>query len=220
MSEPMKDMSLSRDLMSVDYRTDAAAIRCGNAECDYYDTRYTDQCCAESTSPVGVCAGYRPAEPNADDGKPTTQPPDAANTLRTERDQARAELAQIRRALELTGTVLPEIDEAAWEYSGKGQKLNGEWREAYIDGEWVSSTDTITDFECLLTRRRRRVRRAPTDADAVAMPRRECWVRDNRDVDWIPAQLLGVREGGDEFVVRLPDGTIHGYYMCEIEVES
>jgi hypothetical protein len=223
-----------------------------------------------------------PAEPAADAGKTMPQPPDAA-TLRTERDQARAELAQIRevlrivewggdkgmpdfhcprcselepdghaagctlaaaiaghvehpavvelaqirRALELTGHVLPDIDEAVWEYSPAGSESLGVWPDMWIGQEWEEN-EKREDYMSYLTRRRRklrRVRRAPTDADAIEQPRRECWARTDVCSDWEPMRLLAVEPEPPIgyrpcYIVMSSDGFVVKHTRCEIEVEA
>jgi hypothetical protein len=262
-------------------------VKCYNADCDYYDTRYTDQCCAESTSPVCICPGYRTAERGDEDGETIkTALVDAEYTeilasARTERDQARAELAAVRevlrkvewgsfvgmkddrcpcclqykaegrhtptctlaaaltghaehpavvelanlkRALELTGTVLPDIDEAQYEYSAVGEEKPGKWPELWVENWEPRERQRRCDMSGALLRRRRRVRRAPTDADAIEQPRRDCWVRNNADEDWIPATLLAVDETrfpkGPKFLVMREDGRTVRFNSCEIEVEA
>jgi len=271
---------LCTDYRPADHISDATKmVKCYNTDCDYYDTRYNGQCCAESTSPVCICAGYRPAETDTDAEKPTAQPPDAAFILRTERDQARAELAavrevlrivewggmwdmknnhcphcmqypadghspkctlaaaiaghaehpavaelaKLRRTLELTGFTVPDIDEAVWEYSPAGVDVPGNWDDVWISHVGLWKPRVLND-RCLLMRRRRRVRRPPADADAITVPRRPCWVRNNADEDWIPATLLAVDETrfpkGPKFLIMREDGRTLRFNSCEIEVEA
>jgi hypothetical protein len=203
-------------------------VKCGNTECENFDRMFFKGCRVHGSTGVAACEGYRPAERDADAGKPTIVSPYTSTelaefaTIRTEeRDQARAELAQIRRALELTGFTVPDIDEAVYEYSPFGASNKGQWFEQW-DGTW-GPTYSFSDTPAYLTRRRRRVRRAPTDADAVAVPRRECWVL--IDNQWVEAKLLMVAAGvKNPYLVMRTDSSI-GWYVgwyqqCEIEVEA
>jgi len=217
MSEPMKDMSLAP----------MAAIRCGNAECPFQSVGDWCNVTSEYDCPE-ECEDYRPAERNAAAGKPTIVSPYTSTelaefaTIRTERDQARAELTQIRRALELTGTVLPEIDEAVYEYSPVGIDNGGEWSDIWWDGQW-RVRQYPGDRNSRLCRRRRRVRRAPTDQDAIEQPRRECWVRDYTSQQWRSAPLLAVTQSGSFSATRyivLLNGAVQSFAYGEIEVEQ
>jgi hypothetical protein len=226
-------------------------VKCGNTECPKY-TPDAKSMCAVGKSWAELCTDYRPADHIPAPAKPTPQPPDAAFILRTERDQARAalaiarderdmeaagrdrahnalrialgELGDLRRALELTGHVLPDIDDAVWEYSPVGEEKTGEWSEMWIAQRWEGN-EKYEDYVSYLTRRRRRVRRAPTDADAIEQPRRPCWVRDYKHEEGKPMQLLAVIPSPHlseewRYLVITPDGFVDHFSYCEIEVEA
>jgi len=248
MSEPMKDMSLAplaaircgntgcprydetyathcdvrgphggaidqcSDYRPADHIPDATkTVKCYNADCDYYDTRHSTQCCAESTSPVCICAGYRTAADQA--AETDTEHP------------AITELAKLRRALELIGVTVPDIDidDTMYEYSPRGSFDEGKWPEVFsFSGGWMNNS-VAADTTAYLTRRRRRVRRAPTDQDAIEQPRRECWVRAAPTVEWKPSQLLAVDTTHgviSPYYVRFDDGAVFYAHYCEIEVEA
>jgi len=250
---------LCTDYRPADHIVDAnKMVKCGNTECENFDRMFFKGCRVHGSTGVAACEGYSPAERDAAAGKPTIVSPYTSTelaefaTIRTERDQARAELAiarderdmeavgrdrahnalrialgelgDLRRAMELTGHVLPEIDEAQYEYSPKGEDREGAWPEVWSGSTWIHNLPAPHADCILLTRRRRRVRRAPTDADAVEVPRRPCWVRNNADEDWIPATLLAVDETrhpkGPKFLIRRTDGRTLRFNGCEIEVEA
>jgi hypothetical protein len=205
-------------------------VKCGNTECENFDRMFFKGCRVHGSTGVAACEGYSPAERNAAAGKPTivslytsTELAEFATIRTEERDQARAELAKLRRTLELTGFTVPDIDEAVWEYSPAGVDVPGNWDDVWISHVGLWKPRVLND-RCLLMRRRRRVRRPPTDVDAVAVPRRECWVRNNADEDWIPATLLAVDETrfpkGPKFLIMREDGRTLRFNSCEIEVEA
>jgi hypothetical protein len=131
-----------------------------------------------------------------------------------------AELKKLRRVLELAGTVLPDIDETAYEYSPYAGIGEGRWPESWINGAWRSFGDD-SDREKVLSRRRRKIRRPPTDQDAIDQPRRPCWVRDFTHQAWLPAQLLAVLPDTPAYafvVLANHEDASTGYQYCEIEV--
>jgi hypothetical protein len=130
-----------------------------------------------------------------------------------------AELANLRRTLELTGHVLPEIDETVYEYSPAAASMPGEWHEAWLGSGVWTATPRCLDQSGYLMRRRRRVRRAPTDADAIEQLRRDCWVL--IDNQWVEAKLLMVADGvKNPYLVIRTESSVGWYQQCEIEVEA
>ncbi len=199
MTEPMKDMSLAP----------LAAIRCGNIGCLSYDAEKPGACAINNPeTPTIECDGYRPSDHVQDVTKMVTS-------------DAIAELAKLKRAMELTGVKVPDIDidDTMYEYSPRGNFDEGKWQEVFSASTgWLNNSTTRDRLE-FLTRRRRRVRRAPTDADAVAVPRRDCWVL--IDGQWIEAKLLMVAAGvKNPYLVIRTENSVGWYQQCEIEVEA
>jgi hypothetical protein len=67
------------------------------------------------------------------------------------------------------------------------------------------------------------IRRPPTDADAVDVPRRPCWVRHAPIDEWEPAQLLAVdntRPVPENLYICMLNGRTSEFYYCEIEVKK
>jgi hypothetical protein len=135
------------------------------------------------------------------------------------------ELAELKQAMALTSTVLPEIDKEKYAYSKFQRDID--WRfEQYWNGrEWVEPMKGVSlQKEGILLRRLLKVRKTPVDQDAIEIPRRPCLVRNMESQDWIPAQLLSVdttrQSSSKVFFVALSNGRTDGFTYCEIEVKN
>jgi len=99
---------------------------------------------------------------------------------------------------------IPEEDSKGWEY--------------YYDKQWRAGACGGFLEPYIICRRLRKDRIIPTDAHAIAFPRRPCWVKTHDGSDWKEAHLLAV---GNEYLecrylVRCKDGSHISCKYCLI----